>query len=116
MCVRECPGEGQRGKNHQAGQVGARGRGAAMYRGDRFRARTEGSYQFADAAASADNRTGTRWTVTPQILTPSAKIAMVKGRADTNVENDRQETATQTENTEHRGDVSRNKNQNQTLT
>jgi hypothetical protein len=46
MCVQVCPGEGQRGKNHQAGQVRARGRGAAMYRGDRFRARTEGSYQL----------------------------------------------------------------------
>jgi hypothetical protein len=65
---------------------------------------------------SADNRTGTRWTVTPQILSPSAKIAMVKGRADTNVENDRQETATQTEkNKEVTGDVSRNKTHNQAL-
>jgi hypothetical protein len=41
--------------------------------------------------------TGTRSTTTPQILTPSAKITMIKDRADTDTATNCQETATQTE-------------------
>jgi hypothetical protein len=40
---------------------------------------------------------GTRSTTTPQILTPSAKITVIKDRADTDTATNCQETATQTE-------------------
>ena len=47
--------------------------------------------------STTNSCTETRSTTTPQVLTPSAKIAMIKYRADPNTATNCQETATQTE-------------------